>query len=293
MKVLGSIPKLYIEKIFTKKEAPLELNAEYQNFSKEALQSCLDEYSSCKDEAKREQLKNKIVQAYLPLVKKISHGLARRSTDPIEDLIQVGSMGLLKAIEQFNSNSGANFKTYATYLITGEIRHYLRDKATMIKAPRELQELSFRVNNIIQALTRKLGRSPTDLEIAEELEIPVSRVVEASEANRRKSMISLDQVISGGSDGEQFLVDKLIDSKYQDYLLAQEDRIMLNEAIEQLNENLKAVIKLTYYNDLSQSEIAEKLGISQMQVSRRLRRAISELFKIISTKRIPNFENTN
>ncbi|MEW5820633.1 MAG: sigma-70 family RNA polymerase sigma factor [Cyanobacteriota bacterium] len=261
-------------------------NTDYHQPTKDELHNWFKNYNSCSDENVRENIRNKIVAAYLPLVKKISHGLARRSTDPVEDLIQVGSMGLLKAIDQYDLNGGAHFKTYATYLITGEIRHYIRDKATMIKAPRELQELSLRINKLIQRLQRQLGRPPTDLEIAEELQIPISRVHEASEANRRKSLVSLDQVISSGQEGEQFLVDKLIDSKYQEYLLAQEDRIMLNEAIESLNINLKEVIKLTYYNDMCQYEIAQRLGISQMQVSRRLKKAISELFKTITSKKV-------
>lgn len=249
------------------------------------------EYLSCKNSQEKGILKNKILETYLPLVKKISHGLARRSTDPIEDLIQVGSVGLLKAIDQFDPNAGANFKTYATYLITGEIRHYLRDKATVIKAPRELQELSFRINIIIQNLTNKLGRPPTDLEIAESLDVTIERVQEASDVNKRKQLISLDQMITSNNDGEQFLVDKLVDHKYQDYLLAQEDRIMLNEAIERLPEKLKDVIKYTYYNDLSQSEIAEMLGVSQMQISRRLRKAITELYLILTKKTYKNFSN--
>lgn len=274
-----------------KKGISLGLNPEYTQPTKDEIWDWFKQYKSCENEIKRERIKNKIVQAYLPLVKKISHGLARRSTDPVEDLIQVGSVGLLKAIDQFSLDGGANFKTYATYLITGEIRHYIRDKATMIKAPRELQELSLRINKLIQTLSNELGRHPTDLEIAESLQVPIKRVFEATEANRRKSLVSLDQVITGGSEGEQFLVDKLVDSKYQDYLLVQEDRIMLNEAIESLNKNLKEVIKLTYYNDLSQNEIAQKLGVSQMQVSRRLKKAISELFKIISHKKVSSVES--
>lgn len=268
-------------------------NVEYSQSGLEQVHEWLKQYAVTTGSRKKERLKKKIVEAMLPLVKKISHGLARRSTDPVEDLIQVGCLGLLKAIEQFDSNGGANFRTYSTYLITGEIRHYIRDKATMIRAPRELVELSLRINNIIQELSFQFGRPPTDLEIAEVLQVPVKRVVEAGEANRRKSLVSLDQIISGTSEGEQFLVDKLVDSKYQDYLLAQEDRIMLNEAIESLSVNLKEVIKLTYYNDLCQYEIAQQLGISQMQVSRRLKKAISELFKTITQKRAPDVQSIN
>src|ERR1700737_1621523 len=135
----------------------------------------LSVYAESRDPA----LRDAIIQASLPLVKRIAYGLARRSTDPVEDLIQVGSIGLIKAVDQFKPDAGAKFQTYATPLIPGEIRHYLRDKTAMIRAPRELQELSFRINRLVQNLTARLGREPSDTEIAKELEIPVSRVNEA------------------------------------------------------------------------------------------------------------------
>ena len=253
--------------------------------STEDINLWLSEYKNAKDAKLKSQIRNFIVLAYLPFVRKISHGLARRSTDPLEDLVQVGSMGLLKAIDQYDNGVGASFKTYATYLITGEIRHYLRDKINMIRAPRELQELSFRINQIIQKLSIKLDRPPTDLEISVELEISVNRIKEVSEIDRRKYMVSLDQMITNSADNEQQLIDKLVDSKYQDFVLAQEDRIMLAEAVEMLKENLKDVIRLSFFEDKSQSEIAKMLGISQMQVSRRLKKALSELFDIITRKR--------
>src|SRR5271168_3907625 len=130
-----------------------------------------------------------IIQASLPLVKRIAYGLARRSTDPVEDLIQVGSIGLIKAVDQFKPDAGAKFQTYATHLITGEIRHYLRDKTAMIRAPRELLELSFRINRIVQTLSAKLGREPSEVEIAAELQIPVARVTEACEVDRRRNLL--------------------------------------------------------------------------------------------------------
>lgn len=252
--------------------------------STEEINSWLQEYKKAESTKVKTQLRDLIVLAYLPFVKKVAYGLARRSTDPIEDLMQVGSVGLLKAIDQYDTNLGASFKTYATYLITGEIRHYLRDKGNMIRAPRELQELSFRINQLIQELTTKLDRVPTDLEISESLEIPVNKVSEVTEVDRRKQMVSLDQVVSGSSESEQTFADRLIDDKYQDFLMAQEDRIMLGEAVELLNDSLKEVIKLSFFEDLSQNAIAKRLNISQMQVSRRLKKAIAELFKIIAHK---------
>ncbi len=227
------------------------------------------------------QVRDAIIEATLPLVKRIAYGLARRSTDPVEDLIQVGSIGLIKAVDQYNSEAGARFQTYATHLITGEIRHYLRDKTAMIRAPRELQELSYRINRLVQNLTLKLGREPSDTEIAMELQIPVSKVNEAYEVDRRRNLVSLDQAFTG-EGSEQSIVDTLIDGKYQNSLLAKEDCFMLVEAIKHLRTGLKEVVQLTYFEDLSQTEVARRLGISQMQVSRRLRTATADLYKIIT-----------
>lgn len=249
------------------------------------IKKWLQEYRSSTDTKIKAQLRNLITIACIPFVKKIAHGLARRSTDPIEDLIQVGSVGLLKAIEHYDIKHGTTFKTYATYFITGEIRHYLRDKTSMIRAPREMQELSFRISQIVNNLSLKLGRSPTDLEISEELEIPVSRIAEVIEIDRRKHMLSLDQVITNNADNEQLLSEKLIDDKYQDYIKLREDRIMLQEAIDMLDESLRSVVKMTFFEDMSQNQIAKEMGISQMQVSRRLRKALKELFDMIALKK--------
>lgn len=262
------------------------INAEPEQFD-----IWLKQYKITKNEKVKSQLRELMVMTYLSFVKKISHGLARRSTDPVEDLIQVGSLGLLKAFDQYQEEFGTSFKTYATYLITGEIRHYLRDKVTMIKAPRELLELSYRINRIVQELTAKLGKVPDDTEIANQLQIPISRINEVNEIDRRKQHLSLDQVISGSSENEQSLGDRLIDNKYSEFQLIQEDRIMLSDAIKELDEGLKNVIEMSFFDDLSQIEIAQKLGISQMQVSRRLKKALAELFEIITSKQ-EKIENT-
>lgn len=238
----------------------------------------LSEYSQTRDPV----LRDKIIQGSLSLVKRIAYGLARRSTDPVEDLIQVGSIGLIKAVDQFKPDAGAKFQTYATHLITGEIRHYLRDKTAMIRAPRELQELSFRINRLVQNLTAKLGREPSDVEIAHDLEIPVARVNEAYEVDRRRTLISLDQALSNDAGSEQSLIDTLIDGRHHSNQIAKEDRFMLAEAIKHLRDGLREVVQLTFYEDLSQTEVARRLGISQMQVSRRLRAATAELYKIIT-----------
>ncbi|OGI12825.1 MAG: hypothetical protein A3I68_05080 [Candidatus Melainabacteria bacterium RIFCSPLOWO2_02_FULL_35_15] len=237
----------------------------------------LFEYNKTKDKA----IRDKIVQMTISLVKRISYGLARRSTDPVDDLIQVGSIGLVKAIEQFDPRAGAKFHTYATHLITGEIRHYLRDKTSMIRAPRELQELSFRISRLVQDLIHELGREPSDAEVAEVLQIHPDKISEAFEVDRRRTLISLDQTLTTDGTSEQLLIDTLEDSSHQLKFSSEEDNIMLQGAIRQLKDNLREVITMTFYQDLSQTEVARRLGISQMQVSRRLRAATAELQRIL------------
>ena len=246
------------------------------------INKLLSEYSKKKDKA----IRDKIVQNSIALVKRIAYGLARRSTDPVDDLIQVGSIGLVKAIEQFDPHAGAKFHTYATHLITGEIRHYLRDTTSMIRAPRELQELSFRISRLVQDLINELGREPTVAEVAEALQLPIDKISEAYEVDRRRTLISLDQTLTFDGTSEQLLIDTLEDSSHQIRFSSDENNIMLSEAIRQLKENLRQVVEMTYYQDLSQTEVAKRHGISQMQVSRRLRTATAELQRILSGNKI-------
>ena len=239
-------------------------------------------YKKADNEKQKKQLQNLIVVATMPLVKKIACSLARRSTDPIDDLIQVGSLGLIKAIEFYNPDISTKFKTYASYLITGEIRHYLRDKASMIKAPREIQELAFRINNYIKQLVEESGDEPTTEEVAKAMDVPVQKVNIAIEVDRRKSTISLDQTFNTSDDDNMSLADKIRSGDHQEFLNSYEEKIMLSKAIEKLPEDLRAVIELNYYEDLNQRQIAEKLGISQMQVSRRLKKALATMYEIIT-----------
>ena len=239
-------------------------------------------YKKADNEKQKKQLQNLIVVATMPLVKKIACSLARRSTDPIDDLIQVGSLGLIKAIEFYNPDISTKFKTYASYLITGEIRHYLRDKASMIKAPREIQELAFRINNYIKQLVEESGDEPTTEEVAKAMDVSVQKVNIAIEVDRRKSTISLDQTFNTSDDDNMSLADKIPSGDHQEFLNSYEEKIMLSKAIEKLPEDLRAVIELNYYEDLNQRQIAEKLGISQMQVSRRLKKALATMYEIIT-----------
>lgn len=245
------------------------------------IQDWLIAYKKTSEPELKKQLQNLIVIASMSFVEKIARGLARRSTDPVDDLIQVGAVGLMKAIDLYNPEIGTKFKTYATYLITGEIRHYLRDKASMIKAPREIQELAFRINCMIKQLTDE-GLEGTSEQVAEALSMPVTKVNEIIEVDRRKSTLSLDQSITLDNDESMSLADKIPSGDYQEFIASYEEKIMLSNAISQLEPKLREVIELNYYEDLNQREISEQLRISQMQVSRRLKKALNEMYTIIT-----------
>lgn len=248
----------------------------------EKIKDCLQQLKQVTSCAKKAELENEIITEAVPLVRKIASHLARRSTDPTEDILQVGLLGLIKAVKMFDFNVSKNFKTYATYFITGEIRHYLRDKASIIKAPREIYELTYRVNKIINDFKDLDGNLPTEFEIASELNTPVGKIREVLDIERRRHVISLDQILSYTDSDGQTLSEKIPNTKYSSLTEYQENKIMLTEALEKLDDKLKEVIKLNFYQDISQTKIAEMLGISQMQVSRRIKKALKELFTIIN-----------
>lgn len=245
----------------------------------------LEEYRKLKTSPKKTQMQNLIAIACMPLVKKIAHTLARRSTDPIEDIIQVGSVGLLKAIRLYDAGVSKNFKSYAMYMITGEIRHYLRDKASMIKAPRAIQELAYRVHKLSAELADEIGENPTEMEIADKMDLPVQKVSEAIEVDRRKHPISLDQLAFTTEEEDSTWGDQIADLSYQNLQNFQEDRILLAESLKNLDKSYKDVIDMIYFQEMSQTQVAEKLGISQMQISRRIKKALHMLFEMIREKK--------
>ncbi len=263
--------------------------AEENSLPLEEVNDWLDEYRTTTDEKTKKRLKELVVLACMPIVKKVARSLARRSTDPVEDITQVGSLGLIKAIDLYNPTISRNFKSYATYLITGEIRHYLRDRTTIIRAPREIKELSFRVHKLTLELTEKLGRTPTDKDIAEALQLPQEKVEECNNLDRRTTTISIDQIL-GSDDNSISLVEKIEDESQKEAFNSYENRMILDDAIKKLDPIEQQLIVLNYYEGLNQREISEKLNISQMQVSRKIKKAIQKLFEIISKKGLKQYE---
>ena len=206
---------------------------EENTLSIEEVNNWLEEYRNTQDDKTKKRLKELVVLACMPIVKKVARSLARRCTDPVEDITQVGSLGLIKAVDLYNPEISKNFKSYATYLITGEIRHYLRDRTTIIRAPREIKELSFRVHKLTLELTEKLGTVPTDKDIAEALQMPQEKVEECNNLDRRTTTISIDQII-GGDENSISLVEKIEDESQKEAFNSYENRMILDDAINRL-----------------------------------------------------------
>lgn len=251
----------------------------------------LKEYKETDSDATKRHLRELIVLAYMPLVKKVARSLARRSTDPIEDITQVGALGLIKSIDLFKPEISSNFRTYATYLITGEIRHYLRDKSTIIRAPREIKELSYRVHKITLELTEKLGTTPSDKELAQALQMSEKKIEEVFDLDRRTTAISIDQILGNEEGGGAALSDRLVDESQKDIIAGFENRLILNEAIKKLDNDEQQLIILNYFEGLNQREISQRLDMSQMQVSRKLKKALDKLFNLITKKGLYKYEH--
>lgn len=256
--------------------------------SKEKKVEDLDEqiliYKECKDEKKKRMLHINIVENGMFLVKKIAGNISAQSGISNEDLVQVGSIGLIKAIEFFNPDKNTRFKTYASYFIRGEIKHYLRDKASIIKAPRELQELVFKISTAVKQLKEEGFEDPTEEQIAETVGVSVKKIHEVMELELCKSTLSLDQAISSVDDDDLTLIDKIPSGDYQEFMNSYENKLMLAAAIKKLPKDLQEIVEMSYYQDLNQREISEKINISQMQVSRRLKKALSKMYEIIKSK---------
>jgi RNA polymerase sigma-B factor len=218
-----------------------------------------------------EDARDELITMYLNLVKYLASRFRNRG-EPIDDLIQVGTIGLIKAIDRFDIERQVEFTTYATPTIVGELKRYFRDKGWAIKVPRRLQELSFKVNQAVDALTQKLQRSPAIDEIAQYLEVTTEEVLEAMETSEAYNFVSLENDRSGDGS-ESFSILEYV-GKDDVLMLAVDDRTTLQTAFKELSPQEQRVMYLRFFRGLTQTEIARQLDISQMQVSRLLRRTL-------------------
>lgn len=249
----------------------------------ELVSEWLKDYKTTDNKYKKAKAKTLIVSRMLPIIKKIARTIARRSYDPIEDLVQAGSIGLLKAIDSYSNDVNDNFKIYAGYLIIGEIKHYLRDKLNTIRVPRHIQELSIRINNFTKTLTLDELNELTNDDVAEALNVSSSAVNYVMQADRRKSVISLDDMYNSSDDNLGY-EEVIASSDYKETRDLEDMKIILKDVIEKLPPESKKLVKMYYYEDMSQKEIAQKLNYTQMQISRRMKKAFSLLYHMIADK---------
>jgi len=205
--------------------------------------------------------------------------LARRYAsrgEQFDDLVQVGAIGLIKAIDRFDLSRGVELTTYATPNIVGEIKRYFRDKGWSVRVPRGLQELNIRLNKIIDELVPKLQRSPTINELAEAASATPEQVLEALETSQAYNSVSLQASPNGeGGEEDAGLIDYLGgDEEAYDTM---EDRTTLAPGFAKLDKRERYILHLRFFEGLTQSQIAERVGISQMHVSRLIRRSLERL----------------
>ena len=242
---------------------------------KEGLRAQFLKFAETHDPAIRESL----VLAYNSLAAYLARKFANRG-EPLDDLTQVASIGLLKAIDRFDPTRGIEFTTYATVTIVGEIKRHFRDKFWTVRVPRRLRELNNSLMKSVESLSQRLGRSPTMQEIADESQVPFEEVVEAFELGRAYNPASLDaELAEGDEDHGGSLMDYLGEEDSE--LARLEDRHTLEGALRTLPERQYEILRLRYYEGLSQAEIARQLGISQMHVSRIQRDALKRLKELI------------
>jgi RNA polymerase sigma-B factor len=218
--------------------------------------------------------RDELVQRFLPLARKLAHRY-RGAHEPIEDLFQVASLGLVKAVDRFDMSRGTAFSSFAVPTILGELKRYFRDCGWSVHVPRGAQEQALKVEEAQQTLTIKRGRPPTVPELAEYLELSVQDVLEALETAGAHHAASLDAP-HADDDGGTGTLGSLFGAEDERYGLV-EDGLTITAAARQLPLHERRVLQLRFLEDLTQTQIADRIGVSQMQVSRILRRALARL----------------
>ena len=220
------------------------------------------------------QAREQLIEQYLSLVRSLARRYSYRG-EQLEDLVQIGAIGLIKAIDRFDVNRGVELTTYATPNIIGEIKRHFRDKGWAVRVPRGLQELNVKLSRLVEQLTVQLGRSPTIPELAKASGAQEEEVLEALESGRAYSSLSLSA--GGGGDGDDDL-DPLesIGTEEHQYEVS-EDRAVLAPGFRALDERERWILQLRFFDGLTQSQIAQQVGISQMHVSRLIRRSLEKI----------------
>ncbi|MEO0986566.1 MAG: RNA polymerase sigma factor SigF [Cyanobacteria bacterium J06639_14] len=226
-------------------------------------------------------LRNQLVRLNAGLVRKVAHRVSHQCSEPYEDLEQIGYLGLIRAIERFNPSQGCAFSSFAVPYIRGEMLHFLRDRGTTVRIPRRWQDLQKEAQKRQGELIRQLGRQPNDAEMAQTLEVSVREWREVKMANKNRMLLSLDATICQQADSNITLGDTLTDTDYQRLQILEEDRQQIQRAMAQLEEKTRSAIEYVFFSGLSRKEVAERIGVSPMTVTRRIQRGIEQMIEFL------------
>jgi RNA polymerase sigma-B factor len=221
------------------------------------------------------EAREELIRRCLPLARKLA-GRYQRSSEPLDDLLQVASIGLIKAVDRFDPSRGTAFSSFAVPSILGELKRHFRDHGWAARVPRPVQERVLKVNAAVERLSRQTGRTPTPKEIAVALEERVEDVLEAMEAASAYDSVSLDAPLGTGVEGGSATYADTV-GDVDGRLELVEYRSVVDGAFRAMPERERLVLKLRFEEDLTQSEIAIRIGVSQMHVSRLIRRALTRL----------------
>jgi RNA polymerase sigma-B factor len=225
------------------------------------------------------QAREQLIEQYMSLVRSLARRYSYRG-EQLEDLVQIGAIGLIKAIDRFDIERGVELTTYATPNIIGEIKRHFRDKGWAVRVPRGLQELNVQLSRLMEQLTVQLGRSPTIPELAKAAGVEEEEVLEALESGRAYTSLSLSVGGGGGGDDDLDPLESLGTEEHQ-YEVS-EDRAVLAPGFKALDERERMILQLRFFEGLTQSQIAQQVGISQMHVSRLIRRSLEKIRETIA-----------
>jgi RNA polymerase sigma-B factor len=231
------------------------------------------------DDPARQQLREQLINGYRPIAEHIARRFAGRG-EPLDDLVQVATVGLINAVDRFEPDRGCDFFSFAVPTITGEVRRYFRDHGWSTRVPRRLKDLHIAIRGTLAELSQQLGRAPRPSEIAVRLGLPIAEVIEALRAGDAYRSSSLDEMLNSG-EGSATLGD-LVGGLDGDLALI-DDRESLRPLLAELAPRERTILTLRFFRQMTQTQIAEQVGISQMHVSRVLRQTLAHLRERMST----------
>ncbi len=222
-------------------------------------------------------LRNQLVRLNAGLVRKIAHRVSHQCSEPYEDLEQIGYLGLIHAIERFDPTQGCAFSSFAVPYIRGEMLHFLRDRGRAVKIPRRWQYLQKEAHHLQAELTRTLGHTPSDSELASALGVSVGEWREVKLAYKNRMPLSLDATVCHQVDSAITLGETLPDHHHLLMQSLEEDRQQIQRALNRLESRTRTAIEFVFFSGMSRKEVAAKIGVSPMTVTRRIQRGMDEM----------------